>query len=64
MGLGGGIFLVQNKVLPGTYINFVSAARASENLSDRGYAALAMELDWGVTKKYLQLKMQTFRWIR
>lgn len=48
MGLGGGTFLVQNKVLPGAYINFVSAARASANLSDRGYAALALELDWGV----------------
>lgn len=48
MGLGGGTFLVQNKVLPGSYINFVSAARASANLSDRGYAALALELDWGV----------------
>jgi len=48
VGLGGGTFLVQNKVLPGAYINFVSAARASANLSDRGYAALALELDWGV----------------
>ncbi|MCQ4935031.1 phage tail sheath family protein [Anaerotignum propionicum] len=48
MGLGGGTFLVQNKVLPGAYINFVSAARASANLSDRGYVALALELDWGV----------------
>ena len=28
MALGGGTWLVQNKVLPGTYINFVSAKRA------------------------------------
>ena len=27
--LGGGTFLVQNKVLPGSYINFVSVSRAS-----------------------------------
>ena len=47
MALGGGTFLVQNKVLPGSYINFVSAARASATLSDRGYGALALELDWG-----------------
>ena len=48
MALGGGTFLVQNKVLPGAYINFVSAARASANLSDRGVATIPLELDWGV----------------
>jgi len=48
MALGGGTFLTQNKVLPGAYINFVSVARASVNMSDRGYAAMALELDWGV----------------
>lgn len=29
MALGGGTYLVQNKLLPGAYINFVSASRAS-----------------------------------
>ena len=48
MALGGGTFFTQNKVLPGTYINFISASRASATLSDRGYAAMALELDWGV----------------
>lgn len=48
MSLGGGTFLTQNKKLNGTYINFISAARATANLSDRGYAALPLELDWGV----------------
>ncbi len=47
MALGGGTFLVQNKTLPGSYINFVSLARASATLSDRGYGAMALELDWG-----------------
>lgn len=47
MGLGGGTFLTQNKTLPGSYINFISLARASATLSDRGYGALALELDWG-----------------
>lgn len=27
MALGGGTFLVQNKVLPGAYINFISVAQ-------------------------------------
>lgn len=48
MALGGGTFLTQNKVLPGTYHNFISAARAFVNLSDRGYVGLPIALDWGV----------------
>ena len=47
MALGGGTFLVQNKDLPGSYINFISLVRASATLSDRGYGAMALELDWG-----------------
>lgn len=48
MALGGGNFTVQNKVLPGAYINFVSLATASATLSDRGIATMPLELDWGV----------------
>lgn len=46
MALGGGSFTATNKVLPGAYINFVSAASASK-ISDRGIAAMPLELDWG-----------------
>ena len=45
--LGGGTFITQNKVLPGTYINFISLIRASASLSDRGVLALPISLDWG-----------------
>lgn len=31
MALGGGTFTSQNKELPGAYINFVSAASASQS---------------------------------
>lgn len=47
MALGGGTWLVQNKVLPGSYINFSSIAKASATLSDRGYAAAPFVLSWG-----------------
>lgn len=47
MALGGGIWTTQNKILPGTYINFSSVARASATLSERGYAAMPLMLDWG-----------------
>jgi hypothetical protein len=46
--LGGGTFTVQNKILNGAYINFVSASKASANLADRGVATMPLELDWGV----------------
>lgn len=47
MALGGGTFITQNKVLPGSYINFVSAARATTALSERGVATMPLTLDWG-----------------
>ncbi len=45
--LGGGVFTTQNKKLPGAYINFVSAAKATASLSERGFAAMPLILDWG-----------------
>jgi hypothetical protein len=47
MALGGGTFLVQNKKLPGSYINFVSLPTASATLSDRGTVTMPLALDWG-----------------
>ena len=35
MALGGGTWTAQNKVLPGAYINFISASSASAELSAR-----------------------------
>lgn len=47
--LGGGYFTAQNKVLPGSYINFVSASAVGSTVSDRGVVAMAAELDWGAS---------------
>lgn len=47
MGLGGGIFNVQNKVLPGSYMNFVSAGITDAAVSERGVVAAAGALQWG-----------------
>lgn len=55
MALGGGVFTTQNKKLPGAYINFVSAARASATVSDRGIAALAIQSSWGEAGKVITL---------
>jgi hypothetical protein len=61
MALGGGTFLVQNKVLPGAYINFVSASRASAVLSDRGIAAIPLMLDWGNDSEVFSVDVGEFQ---
>lgn len=61
MALGGGTFVTQNKILPGAYINFVSAAKASATLSDRGIAAMALELDWGVDGEVFEVTSGDFQ---
>lgn len=43
----GGTFLVQNKVRPGAYINFVAKPQSSMNVSDRGIATMAIPMSWG-----------------
>ena len=59
MALGGGIWTAQNKVLPGTYINFTSRAKASAVLSDRGIAAAPFILSWGPEKTVFEVTAQT-----
>lgn len=61
MALGGGVFLTQNKRIPGTYINFISAARASTNISDRGYAAMPLILDWGPDGEVFTVEVADFQ---
>ena len=59
--LGGGTFISQNKVLPGAYINFVSAAGISSNVGDRGYAAIAIPLKWGKDGEIFTVTSTDFR---
>lgn len=61
MALGGGTFTAQNKVLPGTYVNFVSAASASSELSDRGIATMPLELDWGIEGEIFEVTNEDFQ---
>lgn len=61
MANGGGTFLSYNKVIPGAYINFISAAKATVNVSDRGFAAIAMELDWGVEGEIFKVENGDFQ---
>ena len=61
MALGGGTFLTQNKVLPGAYINFVSVAKASATLSDRGIATIPLDMNWGPENKVMTVELAEFQ---
>ncbi|HDF4172908.1 TPA: phage tail sheath family protein, partial [Clostridioides difficile] len=56
----GGTFVTQNKVLPGAYINFISAKRATSSLSDRGIVSIPLELDWGIDEDVFQVTSDDF----
>lgn len=60
MALGGGTFLVQNKILPGAYMNFISVAYASATLSDRGIATIALDMNWGPEGKVFTVELAEF----
>jgi len=60
MALGGGTFLVQNKVLPGAYINFISVPHASAALSDRGYATIPLPMSWGPEGEMFTVELADF----
>ena len=61
MALGGGTFVVQNKKLPGTYINFISKAAATATLSERGVATMPLELDWGIAGEVFEVTSSEFQ---
>lgn len=58
--LGGGTFVKQDKVLPGSYINFVSAAKSAAMLSERGIAAVPMAMSWGPEGTVLKITREEF----
>lgn len=59
--LGGGTFTAQNKILPGSYINFVSLNKANAGLSDRGIVTMPLILDWGESDKVVEITNADFQ---
>lgn len=59
--LGGGTFTAQNKILPGSYINFVSLNKANSSLSDRGIVTMPLILDWGESDKVIEITNADFQ---
>lgn len=61
MALGGGTYLTQNKVLPGSYINFISASRSAPALSERGVLAIPLEgMSWGADGEIFSVTAEEF----
>ncbi len=52
---------MQNKVIPGAYINFVSAVSADLSLSGRGIASMPLNLDWGEEGKVIEVTRDDFK---
>lgn len=59
--LGGGTFIAQNKILPGSYINFISLSKANANLSDRGIITMPLILDWGAEGEIFEVSNSDFQ---
>lgn len=59
MPVGGGIFTLQNKTLPGSYINFVSAS-GGVSAGSRGIASLPVLLNWGDEGKIVSMDAADF----
>lgn len=57
---GGGIWTTQNKVLAGSYINFVNVAKTSSNLGSRGIVAIALALTEANAGKVIEVTASDF----
>lgn len=53
--LGGGVFVTQNKILPGAYINVVTADKATATLGARGMVAIALPLTAYTAGKVIEI---------
>lgn len=60
MALGEGTWTIQNKKLPGAYVNFISANRATSLLSERGIAAMPLILNCGVEGEVFKITNEDF----
>ena len=58
---GAGSWEKQDKVLPGTYVNKTALKKADTKLSERGYVAVPLELDWGPEKAVFTVTKEDFK---
>lgn len=53
--MSGGVWVSQNKVRPGAYLNFTAVTTPTIQVGSRGIATIAMNLDWGENNKLIDL---------
>ena len=53
--MAGGVWLAQNKVRPGAYINFKAIPKSSMTIGDRGIVAMGLPLSWGSQDKLIEV---------
>lgn len=53
--MAGGTWVTQNKVRPGTYINFVGQGTPVGAVGERGIMTMALSLGWGPSKQILSI---------
>lgn len=58
--MAGGTWQAQNKVRPGTYINFKARPKPLGSLGERGIAAFPVALPWGEPSKVIVLEAESY----
>ncbi len=61
MALGGGTFSSMNNVIPGAYINTVSAAKTMSSIGQRGVVAIGVEWDFANQGEIIEIDSTDFR---
>ena len=59
MSIGGGTYLLENKVLPGAYINFVGHSTANV-AGERGIVSFPLVMNWGVEGEIIKMDAADF----
>ena len=54
--MSGGIFVNQDKIRPGAYLNFVAVDEPSIYIGERGTAIMAIPLSWGDTSQLIEVE--------
>lgn len=57
--MAGGIWVLQNKVLPGFYLRFIADQANLISLGERGNVLLPMTLNWGPAKQVIRTEAST-----
>lgn len=61
MALGGGTYTTQNKILPGTYVNYKTVPTQAILIAERGTVAMLAVMDWGDSGTVREVTAEEFQ---